>query len=936
MVSTTNDAVFQRRNNQIQDAIDAQNLKQALQLIEKRMKKGEDTRFLRAWKAHILFRHADEAHHKRGVTETLELCKAEPPATDLETLDILQQTLEKMNDQEDTKRGLWEKAAKAKPQELEIQMRWFTYAFENDDWKSAQKAAMSLQSNFPRTRKYYFWAIFLCHLTATDSKSSEAERKLFGTLAYRMASKAAESVPSDPKESPSPPKAIQTTEELLLLVKILETQDRHSEIVKLLDSESLGLNSPVVQNDWTFVGTKVDGLEKAGMWTEGLVYAKNLLAIPSDENEKKALQERDDWAVWNLLVASVRNINNAETTSGAQIFIKHFLNAVPKSRNAQLAQLDLIHWGVQSGSLSKDDLYSASKEYFDRNKSKLYCFGDLQKYLPGLEKDGLSRFVEYTLKTQESESDTSPFKGVAVINALKLEYCFQLSSNEASITTQKTEDYIGRCLKAYSELHHPEQKSDESAIESQPSDDLCLLAAMSLMRFGHEGEQIPDTALIRAAGILDRLLVDSPHNYQALLLLVRIYLRLGAGSLALKTFSKLSVKQFQFETVAHNLFTRIATVHPHSAPPIEGAEYKDFDPQIALMQGLNFYRNADITTIRNRSNGLDYGSYVNVEGTIDLQRRLKNSICRKMYALEVRRTQRLVGGKPVGRYDEIANDESPMYDQRKFDAFMNCEAPGKPTFEERMRLGPLPRESWMKSSRITDRLFGLLKELAAQRPVSMETALPSLDEILGSDQESDMTPAEIEATKNHLNLLKVVSHLGGSKSVTPEEVEESLSQMEEWLSSKTQYLAPSDNKASPIIFNTAITFHLESPSAPSWRFLHETSLILETLKAVSQLTTIASKKGTKSAKLPKDRIEQLTASVRQVHESVRTNIRNLKSRISESGVLSALIDLVLSGTTGELRDALEKMLDTSALEVFAGELMESWEEGLEGLVEVTL
>lgn len=41
------DAVFLRRNNQIQDAIDGQNLKQALQLIEKRMKKGEDTRFLK-------------------------------------------------------------------------------------------------------------------------------------------------------------------------------------------------------------------------------------------------------------------------------------------------------------------------------------------------------------------------------------------------------------------------------------------------------------------------------------------------------------------------------------------------------------------------------------------------------------------------------------------------------------------------------------------------------------------------------------------------------------------------------------------------------------------------------------------------------------------------------------------------------------------------
>lgn len=43
---STSDAVFHRRNKQIQDAIDGQNLKQALQLIEKRVKKGENTRFL--------------------------------------------------------------------------------------------------------------------------------------------------------------------------------------------------------------------------------------------------------------------------------------------------------------------------------------------------------------------------------------------------------------------------------------------------------------------------------------------------------------------------------------------------------------------------------------------------------------------------------------------------------------------------------------------------------------------------------------------------------------------------------------------------------------------------------------------------------------------------------------------------------------------------
>lgn len=56
---------------------------------------------------------------------------------------------------------------------------------------------MGLQKNFPRERKYYFWAIFLSHLISQDPASSEMDKKLFGTLAYRMISKAAADVPSD-------------------------------------------------------------------------------------------------------------------------------------------------------------------------------------------------------------------------------------------------------------------------------------------------------------------------------------------------------------------------------------------------------------------------------------------------------------------------------------------------------------------------------------------------------------------------------------------------------------------------------------------------------------------------------------------------------------------------------------------------------------------
>jgi N-terminal acetyltransferase B complex non-catalytic subunit len=180
---------------------------------------------------------------------------------------------------------------------------------------------------------------------------------------------------------------------------------------------------------------------------------------------------------------------------------------------------------------------------------------------------------------------------------------------------------------------------------------------MSLIRLnegkiGAKEDAAPNPILIQAAGLLEHLIGRSPHNYEALLLLVRIYLLLGAGSLALKTFSKLSVKQMQYETVAHSLLTRISTIHPHAAPCTEETE-KDFNPQAALKLALSFYQSSEMATTAARTSGLEHGSYLNVEGSIDLHNSLKYSICRKMWVLETRRIQRLVGGASVNLYDQL-------------------------------------------------------------------------------------------------------------------------------------------------------------------------------------------------------------------------------------------------------------------------------------------
>ncbi|KAJ5812172.1 N-acetyltransferase B complex non catalytic subunit-domain-containing protein [Penicillium riverlandense] len=947
-MAPANDAVFYRRNNQIQDAIDGQNLKQALQLIEKRMKKGEDTRFLKAWKAHVLFRHADEAHHKRGIAETLELCNAEPPTTDLDTLDMLHRTLQKMDGQAQTRSNLWEKAAKAQPQGLEIQTRWFTYSYEGDDWKSAQKAAMSLQKNFPRERKYYFWAIFLCHLVANDSASSDADRKLFGTLAYRMISKAAADTPVEPVDTLSMPKSIKTAEEMLLLVKIFETQGLHSELLKLLDSKNVGISSRIVQNDWTFVVSKISNLAAAKLWEDAFAYIKDLLTAPEPVDTERYLQKHDDWQVWEVLIQAVRNSKTPGLAAESLKFVEGFIQLNPKSRNGHLVRLELIQGRIDVGDMKQEDMLSACQSYFDGHKHKLYVFGDLRGFLSSANQTVASKMVEYVLNSKDNDEKTNH---VYMINALKLEYCFNISGNESGVSKEQIEEFVVRCLELYETLSgsgkseettKTEAGSAPATVESQPRDDLGILAAMSLLYGGPSAQtQISNTALIRAASILERLLDNSPHNYQALLLLVRVYLSLGAGSLALRTFSKLSVKQVQFETVAHNLFTRLATIHPHSAPPLEGAEFKDFDPQSAFVQALNFYRNTAITTTKHRTNGLEYGSYVNTEDTIELQRRLRDSVCRRMYVLDVRRMQRLVGGDPMSRYDDLAKDSSPVLDQRKFDAFMNCEAPGKPTFEERMRLGPLPGGKWLTSTQVTDRLFSLLKGISIQKPLPADDELLAFKDLSLSDAEPEQTSTEKENAEIHSELLKVAAFMAGSKSLTAEQADGALGRVEEWLTSKKKDLTLSEAKVSPMLARTTIAVQSGTPAAPTWEYLHVVFHLLETVKALSQLVALASRKTVKTAKLPKERVERLSTLVSEVFESVRSNTRVLKLRVSASGLLSVLVGLVMEGDLSQgygkdLRALLDKTLDVPALELFCGALMESWEDALDGVMMVKL
>lgn len=92
-----------------------------------------------------------------------------------------------------------------------------------------------------------------------------------------------------------------------MLVKIFESQGLHSELLKLLDSQNVGISSRIVQNEWAFVVSKISNLAAAKLWEDAFAYIKNLLTAPEPVDTERYLQKHDDWQVWEVLIQAVRN-----------------------------------------------------------------------------------------------------------------------------------------------------------------------------------------------------------------------------------------------------------------------------------------------------------------------------------------------------------------------------------------------------------------------------------------------------------------------------------------------------------------------------------------------------------------------------------------------------------------------------------------------------
>ena len=241
--------------------------------------------------------------------------------------------------------------------------------------------------------------------------------------------------------------------------------------------------------------------------------------------------------------------------------------------------------------------------------------------------------------------------------------------------------------------------------ERRPGDDAAILAAMALMHLHKHGEF---NALLRAAVVLEFLLFHSKHNYDALLILVRLYLFLGAGSLAVRTWMVLSIKNIQLATLSWILFTRISTTHPYLFSP-EMMVKNGASASHLLSNALVWHRSASNLSDAATGQMLQRRQWCMMLENLATQNLVQQGFCNWLATAESLRIERLTQAPKSDSNVLISKsilcvadpgvnvntDDSPerLMDNRDRSVFPDCEATGQLCFEQYLCLGPEPNVS---------------------------------------------------------------------------------------------------------------------------------------------------------------------------------------------------------------------------------------------------
>jgi N-terminal acetyltransferase B complex non-catalytic subunit len=220
--------------------------------------------------------------------------------------------------------------------------------------------------------------------------------------------------------------------------------------------------------------------------------------------------------------------------------------------------------------------------------------------------------------------------------------------------------------------------------------------------------------LLQATALLEYALTHSQPNFQMSLLLIRLYYYLGCGSMAMRAYQRLRLKQIQLDTLPYVLFDRISTFHPHPFTHTVSDSPPYRTPIESLQKQQKIYRSSRDQINRNLWLSYKHGSYNSIFEIKEVSHTLSRTLSAAMSVVESRKIFGLIPSNPEssssdGGYDVLRElsytllKQSSLYlapspealevsfsDTNDYETFPNFECTQGPRFEELCRFVPGP------------------------------------------------------------------------------------------------------------------------------------------------------------------------------------------------------------------------------------------------------
>ncbi|ELR02124.1 hypothetical protein VC83_06962 [Pseudogymnoascus destructans] len=264
--------------------------------------------------------------------------------------------------------------------------------------------------------------------------------------------------------------------------------------------------------------------------------------------------------------------------------------------------------------------------------------------------------------------------------------------------------------------------------DTHPLDDMAIMAAISLIkltatpysrywakpdefeiRHGHQ-------RLIQAAALLEFAHSKSAANTQILLLLVKLYSMMGAGSLALRAYNKLNIKQIQGDTLGYIIFDRISSLHPHPVQDEINGTAQTLDPAANIANVQRMYGNVRTQINNNCKRSFEAGSYDSVCQLVNASDKLSRSIGTAITVIELRKIVRMTDQNAVltkqsQGYDLLPSDPitNQFANNLDYKCYPDFETSSCPSVEMWLRLGPPPSDFRARSALLVDELWMLFR-----------------------------------------------------------------------------------------------------------------------------------------------------------------------------------------------------------------------------------